>query len=69
MLSDIIQCNHDSTHLDVALSLSKAEGNLKFLSEAESATITQGDAVENALEAVQEARKLFKQICREKNSK
>ncbi len=52
----------------MALSLSKAEGNLKFLKFADSATITQADAVEDALKAVQEARKLFKQICREKNS-
>ena len=68
MISDIIQCSHDRTHLDVALSLSKAEGNLRFLSGADSATMTQADAVEHALKAVKEARKLFKQICREKNS-
>ena len=65
MTSEKIQC----VHLDVALSLAKAEGNLKFLSGTNFATFTQGEAVENAREAVQEARKLFKQICREKNSK
>jgi len=50
--------------LDLSLALSKAEGNLKFLAQADSATFTQGEAVLKALHAVQQASKLFNQLQR-----
>ena len=48
--------------LDLSLALSKAEGNLKFLAQADSATFTQGEAVLEALHAIQQASKFFQQI-------
>ena len=39
-----------------------AEGNLKFLAQADLATFTQGEAVLKALHAVQQAGKLFNQL-------
>ena len=51
--------------LKVALSMSKAEGNLKFLAQAEMATFTQGEAVLDALHALQQARKAYAKVTRE----
>jgi hypothetical protein len=48
--------------LDLVEQLAKAEGNLKFLAQAEMATFTQGESVLDALHAVQQASKLFQQI-------
>jgi len=48
--------------LDLIEQLGKAEGNLKFLAQAQMATFTQGEAVLDALHAVQQASKLFQQI-------
>ncbi len=48
--------------LQCALSMSKAEGNLKFLAESESASITQGTAVLDALHAIQQARKEYNKV-------
>lgn len=45
--------------LDVTLLLSKAEGNLKFLASAEMKTFTQGEAVLDALQALQLAKKMI----------
>ena len=51
--------------LKVALSMSKAEGNLKFLAQAEMATFTQGEAVLDALHALQQARKAYAEVTKE----
>ena len=48
--------------LDLVEQLGKAEGNLKFLAQAEMPTFTQGEAVLEALHAIQQAGKLFDQI-------
>jgi len=48
--------------LDLSLALSKAEGNLKFLAQAELATFTQGESVLEALHAVQQARKHWAEV-------
>ena len=51
--------------IDLVEQLGKAEGNLKFLAQAEMATFTQGEAVLDALHAVQQAFELFRQIQKE----
>jgi hypothetical protein len=51
--------------LAVGFAMSKAEGNLKFLAQAELATFTQGEAVLDALHALQEARKAYAEVTRE----
>ena len=48
--------------IDLVEQLAKAEGNLKFLAQAEMATFTQGESVIEALHAEQQASKLFRQI-------
>ena len=48
--------------LELGLSLSKAEGNLNFLANAEMKTFTQGEAVLDALHAIQQARKQLQEI-------
>jgi hypothetical protein len=48
--------------LELGLALSKAEGNLNFLANAEMKTFTQGEAVLDALHAIQEARKQLQAI-------
>jgi hypothetical protein len=48
--------------LELGLALSKAEGNLNFLANAEMKTFTQGEAVLDALHAIQEARKQLQVI-------
>ena len=53
--------------MDLVQALAKAEGNLKFLAEVSSssdwqASMTQGEAILNALEYVQEASKLNTEI-------
>jgi len=50
--------------IDFVEQLAKAEGNLKFLAQAEMATFTQGESVLEALHAVQQASKLFNQLQR-----
>ncbi|NDG51961.1 MAG: hypothetical protein EBY39_02895 [Flavobacteriia bacterium] len=47
------------------LAMSKAEGNLKFLAEAKMQTMTQGEAVLDALHAIQKARKEYNKILQE----
>lgn len=51
--------------LECSLALSKAEGNLKFLAQAETATFTQGEAALEALHAVQQARKELNKVLQE----
>jgi hypothetical protein len=51
--------------LKVGLAMSKAEGNLKFLAQAEMATFTQGEAVLDALHALQQARKAYAEVTKE----
>jgi hypothetical protein len=51
--------------LKVGLSMSKAEGNLKFLAQAKMATLTQGEAVLDALHALQQARKAYAEVTKE----
>ena len=51
--------------LKVGLAMAKAEGNLKFLAECEMASMTQGNAVLDALHAVQKARKAYAEILKE----
>lgn len=48
--------------LDLSIALSKAEGNLKFLAQAELATFTQGESVLEALHAVQQARTHWREV-------
>ena len=48
--------------IDLVEQLAKAEGNLKFLAQAQMATFTQGESVLEALHAIQQAGKLFDQI-------
>lgn len=69
------ECNRD---LDLGLALSKAEGNLNFLAGESSkedwksssrASITQGMAILETLNAVQEARKAWQEIISEKHKK
>ena len=48
--------------LELGLALSKAEGNLNFLANAEMKTFTQGEAVLDALHAIQKARKQLQEI-------
>ena len=55
--------------VELELALSKAEGNLKFLAQADTATMTQGMAVLDALHAVQQARKEFKNVLEERRKK
>ena len=51
--------------LKVGLAMSKAEGNLKFLAQTDMATFTQGEAVLDALHALQEARKAYAKVTKE----
>ena len=51
--------------LECSLAMSKAEGNLKFLAQADMATFTQGEAVLDALHAVQQAYKEFSKVTKE----
>lgn len=53
--------------LECSLAMSKAEGNLKFLAQANMATFTQGEAVIDALNALQQARKEFDKVTKELN--
>lgn len=48
--------------LELGLALSKAEGNLNFLANAKMKTFTEGEAVLDALHAIQEARKQLQEI-------
>ena len=48
--------------VELGLSLAEAEGNLRFLSQVEMKTFTQGEAVLDALHAVQKARKELQAI-------
>lgn len=50
--------------LDLSLALSKAEGNLQFLSKnfPRDSNMTQGEAVLDALHAVQQARKHWQEV-------
>ena len=48
----------ETPSIDLVEQLGKAEGNLKFLAQAEMATFTQGEAVLDALHAVQQAFEL-----------
>jgi hypothetical protein len=50
--------------MDLSLALSKAEGNLKFLAQAELANFTQGESVLEALHSVQQARKHWVEVIR-----
>jgi len=65
----------DFPELDLGLSLAKAEGNLNFLANAtntegdQTLTITQGMAILDALNAVQEARAKFQVILHEQRKK
>jgi hypothetical protein len=61
-MSQTTQQTNTFPTLDLIEQLGKAEGNLKFLAQAEMATFTQGEAVLDALHAVQQAGKLFQQI-------
>jgi hypothetical protein len=45
--------------------MSKAKGNLKFLAESDMATLTQGEAVADALNALQQAHKEFSKVTKE----
>lgn len=65
------ECNRD---LDLGLALSKAEGNLNFLAKETNekdwrGSITQGMAILETLNAVQEARKAWQEIISEKHKK
>ena len=51
--------------LECSLAMAKAEGNLKFLAQADMATFTQGEAVLDALHALQEARKAYAEVTKE----
>jgi len=53
--------------LKVGLSMAKAEGNLKFLAQCDMATFTQGEAVLDALHALQEASKAYAEVTKELN--
>lgn len=53
--------------LKVGLAISKAKGNLKFLAESNMATFTQGEAVLDALNALQQAHKAFTEVTKELN--
>ena len=55
----------DLSQGEVGLAMSKAEGNLKFLAQADMATFTQGEAVLDALHALQEARKAYAEVTKE----
>lgn len=55
----------ETPSIDLVEQLGKAEGNLKFLAQAEMATFTQGEAALDALHAVQQAFELFRQIQKE----
>ena len=55
--------------LELGLSLSKAEGNLNFLANAEMKTFTHGEAVLDALHAIQEARKQLQAILHKQRQK
>ena len=55
--------------LELGLSLSKAEGNLNFLANAEMKTFTQGEAVLDALHAIQQARKQLQEILHKQRQK
>tara|TARA_A200000159_G_C7249819_1_gene308253 strand:+ start:513 stop:728 length:216 start_codon:yes stop_codon:yes gene_type:complete len=64
----------DFPELDIGLALSKAEGNLNFLAEVSNSpewqgTMTQGMAILDALNAVQEARKKLQVILHEQRKK
>ena len=50
--------------IDFVEQIGIAEGNLKFLAQADLATFTQGEAALKALHAVQQASKLFNQLQR-----
>ena len=51
----------------VGFEMSKAEGNLKFLAQADMATFTQSEAVLDALHALQQARKAYAEVTKELN--
>jgi uncharacterized protein Smg (DUF494 family) len=51
--------------LECSLAMSKAKGNLKFLAESDMATFTQGEAVIDALNALQQAYKEFGKVTKE----
>ena len=51
--------------LECALSMSKAEGNLRFLAESKMKNMTQGEAVLDALHAIQKARKEYNKVLQE----
>ena len=51
--------------LECSLAMAKAEGNLKFLAQADMATFTQGEAVLDALHALQQARKAYAEVTKE----
>ena len=51
--------------LECSLAMAKAEGNLKFLAQADMATFTQGEAVLDALHALQQAYKEFSKVTKE----
>ena len=51
--------------LKVGLAMAKAEGNRKFLAQVEMASFTQGEAVLDALHAIQEARKAYAEVTKE----
>ena len=52
--------------IDLGMSLAKAEGNLRFLAESEMKTFSQGEAVLDALHAIQKARKELQEILHSK---
>tara|TARA_B100001939_G_C16414270_1_gene393663 strand:+ start:125 stop:340 length:216 start_codon:yes stop_codon:yes gene_type:complete len=61
----VLSQTSETPSIDLVEQLGKAEGNLKFLAQAEMATFTQGEAVLDALHAVQQAFELFRQIQKE----
>ena len=54
--------------IELGMSLAKAEGNLRFLAEEEMKTFTQGEAVLDALHAIQKARKELQEILHSKRA-
>ena len=57
-----METTNNFPELDLSLALSKAEGNLQFLAKTDTATMTQGEAVLDALHAVQQARKHWQEV-------
>jgi len=54
--------------IELGMSLASAEGNLSFLAEEEMKTFTQGEAVLDALHAIQKARKELQEILHSKRA-